>query len=225
MSGVVLLLMPLILFTALMIAISYLGYSLYIDSNPYISIAVADPSGVGNQMLELQSGTQAPEDVEYTPVEEGSLFDTGFPVIPYASQWAVLNVEGWSRQDIPVYFGDLDEILNIGAGMWIGSHFCGQNAKIVISAHVMTDFYELEDVEIGTMVTMDTIYGTYRYRVREKTVFDYHEDSHLRDKGEGDVLFLYTCYPRSAGLAATTDRLGVTCELVEGYEYEAYQNQ
>ena len=70
---------------------------------------------------------------------------------------------------------------------------------------------------------MDTIYGKYRYVVSETFVFTNDQNEVVLDQGEGDVLLLYTCYPRTEGLRRGTQRFGVKCTLAEGYEYEAYQ--
>lgn len=144
-----------------------------------------------------------------------------FPVIPYQSQWATLNVEGWERKDIKVFFGDSKEILKKGAGMWINSRFCGQNGKIVLSAHVTTDFYEMEDTAIGTRVTMDTVYGTYVYEVVDTLIFKYTDASHLSPADGEEVLLMYTCYPRKNGYQFKSERLALICKKVEGKDWTA----
>lgn len=145
-----------------------------------------------------------------------------FPVIYYGTCWAVLNVEGWWIRNVNVYLGDSDTELAKGAGMWMGSRFCGQNGKTVLSAHVMSHFYSLETTAPGAKVTMTTSYGTYIYEVDEVIVFHKTDSGILRDEGEGDVLFIYTCYPRSVGLNPTPTRCALKCRLIEGCVYEKY---
>ena len=144
-----------------------------------------------------------------------------FPVIRYESQWATLNVQGWEKKDIPVYFGDNKEILKKGAGMWVNSRFCGQNGKVVISAHVTTDFYELEITPLGTLVTMDTVYGQYVYEVVDTLIFKYTDSSPLKPADGEDVLFMYTCYPRKNGYQFKTERMALICKKVEGKDWKA----
>lgn len=136
--------------------------------------------------------------------------------IAFGSQWAVLNIEGWSRRDIPVYEGDNDRLLSLGAGHWAGSRFPGQNGKIVLSAHVMTDFFELETTPVGTEVTLATSYGTYIYRVAELRVFSETEPELLYPQDGTELLLLYTCYPRSVGIAHTEQRCALLCVPVHG---------
>ena len=145
-----------------------------------------------------------------------------FPVIYYGTCWAVLNVEGWWIRNVNVYYGDSDEQLAKGAGMYMGSKFCGQNKKTVLSAHVMSHFYSLESTAPGAKVTMTTSYGTYIYEVDEVIVFHETDSGIVRDEGEGDVLFIYTCYPRSVGLNHTETRCALKCRLIEGCVYEKY---
>lgn len=146
-----------------------------------------------------------------------------FPVIPYESQWATLNVDGWEKKDIKVFFGDNDGLLRKGAGMWINSRFCGQNGKIVLSAHVTTDFYELEVTPIGAHVTMDTIYGRYVYEVTDTLIFKYTDASPLKPCDGEEVLFMYTCYPRKNGYQFKTERMALICKKVEGKDWVTHE--
>lgn len=144
-----------------------------------------------------------------------------FPVIPYESQWATLNVDGWKRKDIKVFFGDNNTLLRKGAGMWINSRFCGQNGKIVLSAHVTSDFHELEITPIGTRVTMDTVYGQYVYEVSDTLIFHYQDASPLMPEDGEEVLLMYTCYPRKNGHLFKTQRMALICKKVEGKDWSA----
>ena len=145
------------------------------------------------------------------------------PVIEYGSQWATLNVDGWQERDIKVFFGDDDTLIRKGAGMRPASRFCGQGSRTVLSAHVTRHFYEIEDTKIGTLVTMDTVYGKYVYKVVDTLIFNYQDRSALVPKeGEGDMLFMYTCYPRKNGFQFRSERLALICRKVEGKEWPTY---
>lgn len=145
-----------------------------------------------------------------------------FPNIPYLSQWATLNVQGWEQKDIPVYSGDNADILEIGSGHYIGSPFCGQGGRVVITAHVTELFYELEDMKKGDIVTIDTIYGRYKYKVIETTVFDYQDTTYISkyDRNATETLFMYTCYPRDQ-YGIRYRRYGVLCEKIDGKDWYA----
>ena len=206
----ILLLFPhVLLFGAICAAIVWV-YSSYISVNPYFRLAVISEDAAVPFEPAVSEPVVIEKDVE--PVEK-------LPVIYFESQWATLNVDGWSRRDIPVYFGDSDEILSRGAGMWFGSRFCGQGGKTVLSGHVMTDFFEIEDTEVGDIVRMDTVYGKYEYVVKEKVVFNYQDTSLILDPVDTETLVMYTCYPRENGLAFKTERLALVCEKVSGKDY------
>lgn len=149
--------------------------------------------------------------------EEGYL-----PAIPFGSQWATLSVEGWEKQDIPVYFGDSNALLRLGAGMWFNSRFCGQAGKTVLSAHVTSYFHEIEDTAIGTLVHVNAIYGDYVYKVTDIEIFHY-QDATLVQPAEGeDTLVMYTCYPRKNGYQFKTQRIALVCKKVSGKEWKTY---
>ncbi len=147
--------------------------------------------------------------------------DQPMPIINYGTVWATMNVEGWDTKDIPVYFGDSDEILTKGAGQWNGSFCCGLGKNCVISAHVMTWFYEIEDTEIGDIVSMQTIYGPYEYEVVDKFIFEETQSSMLTKDYGGDTIFMYTCYPRSNGVMRTKQRMALVCSLKNGLAYKS----
>ena len=165
----------------------------------------------------LINGGTVTEEVVPPTAEEGE-----FPVIRYESQYATLNVEGWERKDIPVFFGDNNALLRKGAGMWINSRFFGQQGKTVLSAHVTSHFYEIEDTAIGDLVTVDTVYGRYIYKVTDIVIFNYKDGSLLYPKeGEGDVLLMYTCYPRENGYQFKSERIALICKKIEGKDWSA----
>ncbi len=151
-------------------------------------------------------------------VDEGHL-----PVIPYESQWATLNVDGWERRDIPVYFGDSNAILKRGAGMWFNSRFCGEPGKTVLSAHVTTHFREIEDTAIGTLVQVSASYGEYVYKVVDIRIFHQTDSSVIEpDGGEEDVLIMYTCYPFHNNYQRRVQRIALICKRISGKEWSVY---
>ncbi len=205
----VLLVFPFVLIFASLLLISFGAIRLVADS-PSISAFLVPQ--------ESQNSTESKPDTSKETEQEDA-----FPSIAYGSNWATLNVEGWTKNtDIPVYFGDEDNILSKGAGMWIGSRFCGQNGKTVLSAHVTTDFYELETTPVGAIVTVNTVYGDYTYRVREVKVFDCTDGSLIAPEDGKDVLVMYTCYPRSVGIRYTPTRCALICDKESGKEWPGY---
>ncbi|MGN1081531.1 MAG: class D sortase [Acutalibacteraceae bacterium] len=147
--------------------------------------------------------------------------DQDFPTLTYLKVWSLLNVDGWSKKDIPVYYGDTNSILMKGAGMWDGSNFCGQNGCTVISGHVTTYFREIENTEVGTRVIMDTVYGTYTYEVSRIEIFSPGKGAELfLSTFDTETLILYTCYPYNS--RNRTQRIALVCSKVEGKAFRDY---
>lgn len=144
-----------------------------------------------------------------------------FPVISYGDQWGTMRFFGWKRRGIPLYSGDDTALLRKGACMSFRSSYCGQGGRTIISAHVNSYFNELEDMELGDMFYIDTIYGRYVYKVTDIFIFDYNDSNILfgAHKGEKNIVFLYTCYPRRHPYEFKEKRLGVIAEMIEGKEW------
>ncbi len=209
-SDLILLLFIQIIIFATVCAVLVFVYSFFIKNNSYFRLVVIPDKSAVPIESEIQDGTVI-DNVD-KPLEK-------LPLIRYETQWATINVEGWKKADIPLYFGDNRAILAKGAGLWNGSKFCGQGEKIVVSAHVTSDFYEIEDTEIGDIVTIDTIYGKYEYRVKDIVIFNYKDPTLISTASEEEELVMYTCYPRENGFAFKTERIALVCEKISGKEY------
>ncbi len=149
------------------------------------------------------------------------VIDEKFPYLKYQKVWSLINVEGWKQKDIPCYYGDNNSLLMKGAGKWDGSDFCGQNGCTIISAHVTMHFKELQDTKVGTVVTMDTVYGTYKYEVTEVRIFNPGQaDEFFYNDYEEETLIMYTCYPRES--RNRKQRIALICTKLEGKVFKDY---
>ena len=191
-----------LVFLAIVLVVVML-FQTFVEPSSYFQLLTSD--------VEINPSVTIPEE---PVVQEGE-----FPLIYIGDQWATLNVEGWEKKDIKVFFGDDKAILRQGAGMLFNSRFCGENGKIVLSAHVTTDFYELETTPIGAKVTMDTIYGTYVYEVVDTLIFNYKDESPVDPADGEEILFMYTCYPRKNGYQFKTERMALICKKIEGKDW------
>ena len=203
------LLLPYLLSLAVIVSGVVLVYREFVATSGYYRVF----TGNANTTTDDRPIT-SPEDVKE---DEGHI-----PAIPFESQWATLNVDGWKERDIPVFFGDSKTILKKGAGMWFNSRFCGQGGKTVLSAHVTRHFYEIEDTAVGTRITMDTVYGEYVYEVSEIKIFNYKDNTLIKQDGSENTLGMYTCYPRKNGYQTKTERIALVCTMVSGKEWATY---
>lgn len=139
--------------------------------------------------------------------------DITLPV--YGEQYGHLSCERIGL-DSPVYFGDSNDILRVGAGQYIGTFLPGFGRLILLCAHNTTFFKPLQVVEAGDVIVFKTSYGVYQYQVSRTEVRDHNDATAydlLQDKEE---LVLYTCFPFETMVGTKTDRLFVYCEKISG---------
>lgn len=121
--------------------------------------------------------------------------------------------------DSPVYWGDTNQILRSGAGQSEASFLPGFGRVMIICAHNTTHFKPLKNVQEDDVITFDTNYDTYQYKVTSVEVLNENvlekklDDMYLEEK---ETLLLYTCYPFHAISGRKTDRLVVLGERIEG---------
>lgn len=119
--------------------------------------------------------------------------------------------------NVPLYFGDTEEILREGAGQFMGSVYPGELGTSLIGGHNVDDFGKLGAAQVGDEITLQTTYGNYVYRINQIEVRD------KKDKEINDMIYqrndrriiLYTCYPIYS-LGLTNERLFAIGEFVSG---------
>ncbi len=137
------------------------------------------------------------------PPEEGAAFaEIRIPSLPSLEDgWAI--VEGVSLRD-----------LKNGAGHMPWTPLPGQPGNSVISGHRTTygqPFHDLDLVEIGDVIEVETALGTHMYSVKEIHVVE-PTDVWVTDPRAGAWLTLTTCNPKFSA----RERLIVVAELIEG---------
>jgi sortase A len=84
--------------------------------------------------------------------------------------------------------------LNRAAGHIPGTAFPGQAGNVGIAAHRDTFFRALRNVKADDTISLQTLRGTYRYRVVSTTIVN-PDDVRVLDPTGGSTLTLVTCYP------------------------------
>lgn len=119
--------------------------------------------------------------------------------------------------NVPLYFGDTEEILREGAGQFMGSVYPGELGTSLIGGHNVDDFGKLGAAQVGDEITLQTTYGNYVYRINQIEVRD-KKDKEINDmiyKRNDRRVILYTCYPIDS-LGLTNERLFAIGEFVSG---------
>ena len=147
------------------------------------------------------------------------------PVISIGDQWATITIESADVHSQPVFHGNSDSLLMRGIGHYTNSRFPGQHGKVILAGHVgiYNHFQRLETMQAGDIVKLDTIYGSYVYRVTNTYIMESNSEeirSLLLPDSEdtGDRLICYTCYPYRT-TKVRTQRFIIDCELVSGYDF------
>lgn len=76
---------------------------------------------------------------------------------------------------VPLYYGDSEELLTLGAGTYTGFGIPGEGKRILVGAHDTTFFSALGQLETGDFIELDTIYGSFKYRVTHTDIADVSE--------------------------------------------------
>lgn len=208
-----LLFLPFLLFFIALIFLSQYLYENVLEETSYFRLLIG---------AETDAESDAPADVFVPRLNAPDPFPR-VPSIAYGAQWAILNVSwdggGWSLRDIPVYLGSDKQLLKKGAGMSFGSAFPGEGKRTILSAHVTRHFAQLEDTPAGAVVTLQTSYGVYTYRVADRQTFEGTDRTYL-SAADRNELVLATCYPRDNGGHRRTQRLVLLCEKTGGKEVD-----
>lgn len=97
--------------------------------------------------------------------------------------------------ETPLYYGDGDEELDKGVGIYAGSTLPGQTGTTLIGGHDTTYFKQLQDIAVDDVIAIDAVDGTHYYRVTETKVTGASDEEAYQLQDGTDELILYTCYP------------------------------
>ena len=214
---------PFLLISGAIFLLSLWGIETFVEGNIYYKLVTMAPDSSDNG----EDSLLVLDEKEKEALEENNKGDIfvvppEFPVITLGEQWATITIESAEVWEQPVFHGDYDANLWKGVGHYSNSRFPGQHGKVVLSAHVgISKFFpRLETMSVGDMVTLDTIYGKYEYKVVDTVIFDQDDKSLLlpEEKDTGDKLICYTCYPYHT-TSVRTQRFAIICELVSGKDW------
>ena len=113
----------------------------------------------------------------------------------WGEKFATLKIPGINLE-LPIYHGDTLDILKHGVGHFSGSLFPGEGGSIIFAAHNNRGFfYRLPELKIGSLVYVDTNYGTYTYELKSTKVIDDTSMDAMPIQFDKEILMMYTCYP------------------------------
>lgn len=146
----------------------------------------------------------------------GGTSETGEAIRPkFGEMYAQIKADAFDV-DVPVYWGSKSELLEKGACQSSSSVVIGTEGNAVISAHVDTFFTNLSKLKKDDIVTINTNYGEFTYKVDELITFDTSDRKYIVPSSE-TKLTLYTC--KRDILGNTDERVGVVCLPVKSAFY------
>lgn len=154
----------------------------------------------------MQAVEQAEDDVisieDFTPPREGDVYGR-------------ITIENTPVYETPVLYGDAARQLNQGVGTYTGGQLPGMGSTVLLAGHTNTAFAGIEDAEIGDLITLETYYGVYTYRITDQRVHRYDDETAYDLSAPSENLTLYTCYPFGT-LGLTELRYFVYADYVSG---------
>ena len=113
----------------------------------------------------------------------------------YGTRYATIKIDALDIE-LPLYFGDKLSILRYGVGQSSGGYFPGEGGSIICMGHNTSGFLrKLPEIEIGTKIEINAVYGDYTYTVYETKVVPQTQLDAVPVQKEKEILMLYTCYP------------------------------
>lgn len=222
-----------VLFAALTLGILALAARSILD--PYVQMASwvfaqaeettpSDLFAQANAALVNASTTPEPEEPEDDGREHIPLSSITYPAV--GDRYGRITISGTSM-DTPLYYGDYNAQLRLGAGTYQGDTrvgIPGEGKTILLAAHRNSFFNELKHVEVGAIVTIETHYGTYTYTVERMAVYPATSTESYDFTRTDENLILYTCYPiDGTNFGLSTDRYFVYASFTSGPALDAGQ--
>ena len=117
--------------------------------------------------------------------------------------------------DVPLIYGSTDECLYIGAGIRIQSGKPGYGKPVMIAGHTIPYFKNLGNIKNGQVITIETYYGIFKYKITGSQVANASDTSAYDLTQDKEQLILFTCYPLD-GVGEKEDRLFVYADKISG---------
>jgi sortase A len=132
--------------------------------------------------------------------------------------FAFMSIPVLGLEDVVVYEGTDTETLKNGPGHMVSTPIPGQPGNAVVSGHRTTygrPFFDLDQVEAGDDIIVETSIGTHTYQVTQVLVVA-PTDVWVTDPRPGGWLTLTTCNPKFSA----RERLIVFATMVDGPNYD-----
>lgn len=134
------------------------------------------------------------DEIESSLKRKASLLSVVYTEIPKLNEnFGTMTIKRLDRK-LPIIQGTGDKQLNQGVGHVISSVLPGENDNLVLAGHRETSFRDLDELQIGDQILIQTELGDFMYEVDHTQIVDDDDETVIVSKGYAS-LTLVTCYP------------------------------
>lgn len=217
--------LPFVLCAVALVLISLWLFKGVIENNSYYKLlmnaSVNSNGHILDGRIDFEHVAPDPDGTDETLSSEDDKIQVAetIPLLRYGQKWGTFNLEKFDYYGRPIYNCDNPNVFGYGVGRAFYGFLPGQGKNIVLCAHCTNSFIFLEELKIGDIIKIKTVYGVYEYEVVKRIVFEPTDYSVvLADYGE-EMLTCYTCYPYLTTLPRTK-RFAVISKKISGPDYE-----
>ena len=218
--------LPFVLCALALILLSIWVFKGVIENNSYYKLLM-NASVTDNSHDAFEGGISSdniapdPEGTDDTLASEDDKIPAAefIPSLRYGQKWATFNIERFDYYDRPIYNCDNPNVFGYGVGRALYAWLPGQGHNIVLCAHCTNSFIFLEELKIGDIIKIKTVYGVYEYEVIKRVVFEPDDESIVLAQYDEEILTCYTCYPYLTTLPRTK-RFDVISKKISGPDYK-----
>lgn len=92
-----------------------------------------------------------------------------------------------------LFYGDKKEVISNGIGTSSTNSMPGEDGRVILSGHNTGIFSNLFNLDKNDEVTIETLYGVFKYKVEKKEVVNKYNINSIKQDYD---LIMYTCSPR-----------------------------
>lgn len=168
----------------------------YVDAKIVMHIINNVPDNLNTEdplVLGVKEGLSMADIESIDPTSEG-LATGEEQELAYGTQYGTIRCEE-RELEAPLYYGDDDDLLRLGAGQYTNSVTPGSTGVSIIGGHDTTFFAPLEKVQVGDEIQIQTTYGLFVYEVQAMHVAHIMDTNAYELEDPKETVILYTCYP------------------------------
>ena len=161
-------------------------------------------------LIEMNKGVKESveqwEELKNTPKEETSNENVDQSIV------GMMQIASFDKL-LPIRVGTSDAILTKGVGIDDDTSMIGDVGNSVLYGHREEIFWTLKHVEVGELITIETLDNTLTYEIQDIQIVD-PDDDWIYESSDRSMITLVTCYP-FVYMGPTPERYVVKASLIE----------